>query len=71
MRTLIFGRIVVLKERTNERRLYIFVEWLNANKRSKSMKTLISAQANGHAQTNNKWKKIVYIYRTVVCKRKK
>ena len=41
MRALILGRMVVQKERINERGLYIFVEWSCANTRNKSMRTLI------------------------------
>ena len=42
MRMLIFGRMVVHKERINERKKVIyFVEWSCANERYISMKTLI------------------------------
>ena len=42
MRILIFGRMVVHKERINERKKVIyFVEWSCANERYISMKTLI------------------------------
>ena len=40
VRTLIFGRMVVQKEKVNERKSYIFVEWSFANERNKSMATL-------------------------------
>ena len=42
-RTLIFGRVVVHKERIDQRGPYFFVEWLSANKRNKSMRTLAFA----------------------------
>ena len=41
MRTLIFCRMVVIKERLNERGQYTFVEWSCANKRNESVRTLI------------------------------
>ena len=44
MRTLIFGRMFVTKERLNERGPYTFVEWSCANKRNKSVRTLISGR---------------------------
>ena len=40
MRSLIFLRMVVHKERINEKGLYIFVEWSYAIKRNKSIRTL-------------------------------
>ena len=48
MRTLIFGRIVVHKERINERKKVIFVEWSCANERYISIKTLIFGQMVVH-----------------------
>ena len=42
MMTLFFGRMIVHKERINERKKIIyFVEWSCANERNISMKTLI------------------------------
>ena len=41
MKILIFDRMVVHKERINERRSCIFVEWSYANERNKSMTTLV------------------------------
>ena len=46
--TLIFGRMVVTKERLNERGSYFFVQWLCANKRNKSVGTLSSGQMVVH-----------------------
>ena len=40
MRTLIFGQMVVTKERLNEIGPYFSVEWSCANKRNKSVGTL-------------------------------
>ena len=40
MKTLIFGQMVVQREKINERRPYIFVEWSFANERNKSMAIL-------------------------------
>ena len=48
MMTLIFGRMVVTKERLNEKGSYFFVEWLCANKRNKSVGTLSSVQMVVH-----------------------
>ena len=55
MRTQIFDQMVVHKERINERRSYIFVEWLSANGRNKSMMTLILGRMVVH-ERKNKWK---------------
>ena len=40
MKTLIFGQMVVQREKINERRSYIFVELSFANERNKSMATI-------------------------------
>ena len=41
MRTLIFGQMLVQKERVNERESHVLVELSCANKKNKSMRTLI------------------------------
>ena len=41
MRTVIFGRMVVQKEKTYERGPYTLVDWSRTNKRNKLMRTLI------------------------------
>ena len=53
MRALIFGRMVVHKEKINDIRSYIFVEWLCANKRNTSMKTLIFGRMVVHKESIN------------------
>ena len=52
MWTLIFGRMVVHKERINERRSYIFVKWSFANKRNNSMRDLIFGLMVMHKRNN-------------------
>ena len=70
MRTLIFGRMVVHKERINERGSHIFVEWSPANKRNKSVRDLIFGWMVVHKR-KNKWKRTIYFCQLVVYKQKK
>ena len=53
MWTLNFGHIVVHKKRINERESYIFVKWLCANKRNKSMRDLIFGRMVVHKKRIN------------------
>ena len=48
MRALILGRMVVQKERANERGPYIFIVWSCTNKRNKSVGTLNIGQMVEH-----------------------
>ena len=50
MGTLIFGQMVVPKERLNERGPYIFVGWSCANQRNKSVRTLTLGRMVVHKQ---------------------
>ena len=53
MMTLFFGRMIVHKEKINERKKIIyFVEWSCANERNISMKTLIFGRMDVHYRKN-------------------
>ena len=58
MRNLLFDRMVVLKERINERGPYIFVQWSCENKGNKSMRTLIFGRKAVHKERINETKAI-------------
>ena len=58
MRTLIFGQMLVQKERINERRPYILVTWPSANKQNKSMRTLNFGRMVAHKKNNKRTRTI-------------
>ena len=68
MRTLIFGRMVVQKEKINERRCFIFIEFSCANERNKSMATLNFDQMVVH-QRNNTLMRILNLGRMIMHKK--